>query len=364
MASFTVRKQRPFDYISLMIMALLSSLSLLFVLSTTYQIEVPYSLFFKKQLIGMLTGYALFFITATTDYRRLQHWGYFLYFFTMLLLMYTLVKGSIGLGAQRWVNLIFFKFQPSELLKLLFPPFFTYYLLGESPQRSLLSSAAPAIILLLISLLLVIKQPDLGTALMIASSAVVMISQFPSGKYIILTLGTALAITLPITWHFLKPYQKQRVLVFLGQGDARKERYQIEQSFIAIGSGGLFGKGFLQGTQNILQFLPESRTDFIFSIIGEELGFVGTCGVIILYCILFIRLLGAISVIPDFNAYLLALGLIAPIIVATLTNMAMVVGLLPAVGIPLPLISYGITHSWITLMSLGFLYSIIAHQLP
>jgi rod shape determining protein RodA len=364
MLPFITRKNRFFDYISFMAIIGLSCFSLFFVFSTTYQPEAPYSIFFQKQLFGVITGYILCITTSCIDYRRLQHWGFFLYFFTIMLLVYTLLKGSIGLGAQRWINVVLFKFQPSELLKLLFPPFFTYYLLGESSSRSLIQSALPILGILATSLLLIIKQPDLGTAIIIGLSSIIMLSQFPSGKRIVLTFTAVVCITAPITWHFLKPYQKQRVLVFLGQGNARKERYQIEQSFIAIGSGGMFGKGFLQGTQNILQFLPESRTDFIFSIIGEELGFVGACSVIGLYLILFIRWLMALSLIADFNAYLLALGLIAPIITATIINMAMVLGLLPAVGIPLPLISYGITHSWITMISIGFLHSILAYQLP
>lgn len=358
------RPFRTFDYISCGIMLILSLIGLLFVFSTTYRPDNPYSLFFQKQVFGCVTGYLLCACTMCIDYRRLQRWGYFLYFLTIVLLVYTLVKGSIGLGAQRWINVGLFKFQPSELLKIFFPAFFTYYFLGSSADTSLFKIIVPNMAILCISLVLVIKQPDLGTAIIIGLSNLVLLAHLNVGKYFFYVLGGLFLISTPLTWTLLKPYQKQRVLVFLGQGDLRKERYQIEQSRIAIGSGGLLGKGLLQGTQNILQFLPESRTDFIFSIISEECGFVGACGVIMLYILLFLRWIGCIALLQDRNSYLLAWALIAPIIIATIVNIGMVTGLLPIVGIPLPFISYGITHSWITMISIGCLNSIFLHQLP
>lgn len=358
------RSFRSFDYFGFIITMILSAIGLLFVFSTTYRPDYPYSLFFQKQVLGCITGYILCVLAMCVDYRRLQRWGYFLFFFTILLLVYTLIKGSVGLGAQRWINVVFFKFQPSELLKIFFPAFFTYYFLGISADRSLASVIVPGMSILIISLLLVVKQPDLGTAIIIGLASLVMLAHLNVGRYFFYGLVALFLVSTPITWHFLKPYQKQRVLVFLGQGDLRKERYQIEQSCIAIGSGGLLGKGLLQGTQNILQFLPESRTDFIFSIISEELGFVGACAMIVLYIMLFLRWITSIALLQDRNAYLLAWGLIAPIIIATIINMGMVTGLLPIVGIPLPLISYGITHSWITLIGIGCLNSIFLHQLP
>lgn len=359
------RPFRTFDYVSFGIMFILSLIGLLFVFSTTYQPDTPYSIFFKKQVFGCITGYILCIGTLCIDYRRLQRWGYFLYFFTMVLLVYTLIKGSIGLGAQRWINVGgLFKFQPSELLKIFFPAFFTYYFLESSVTTSLLKIILSNLVIFCISFLLVAKQPDLGTAVIIALSNLVLLAHLNVGRTFFCALGLVFLISTPVTWTLLKPYQKQRVLVFLGQGDLRRERYQIEQSRIAIGSGGLFGKGLLQGTQNILQFLPESRTDFIFSIISEELGFMGACAVIILYVLLFLRWIASIALLQDRNSYLLAWALIAPIIIATIVNMGMVTGLLPIVGIPLPFISYGITHSWITMISIGCLNSIFLHQSP
>lgn len=156
----------------------------------------------------------------------------------------------------------------------------------------------------------------------------------------------------------LKPYQRNRIAVFLGYGSTQHERYQLEQAAIAVGSGGLKGKGFLQGTQNILQFLPESRTDFIFAVVCEEWGFVGALLVLFLYAFLFIRSLMMVQFINPPYLQLLAVGLIIPLMLSALINICMVLGLLPIVGIPLPFMSYGLTHLWISFISLGWFQSV------
>jgi rod shape determining protein RodA len=165
-------------------------------------------------------------------------------------------------------------------------------------------------------------------------------------------------ITAPISWSILRTFQKQRVLVFLGYGDSKKERYQIEQSQIAIGSGGFFGKGLLKGTQNKLQFLPASRTDFIFSVIAEEAGLLGALFILILFIVLFIQLLWIVMSIRSAFIQLLAVGLILPIIIATFINIGMVTGLMPIVGIPLPFMSYGLSNLWVNFASLGWFNAI------
>lgn len=349
---------RYFDWLGFLLILALSSIGLLFVYSATYQPDKPLLPFFHKQLFGVVSGIAIFLIISCIDYRKLQRWGYFLYFFTLALLIFTLIKGSIGLGAQRWINVGFFKFQPSELAKLFFPAFFTYYFASENKSNFSYKDFIPVFSILSISFLLIRKQPDLGTALIIAALGLIMLWLAGINKKFFIGLFLTLIITAPISWKFLKPYQKQRIAVFFGEGDRHKERYQIEQSCIAIGSGGLWGKGFLQGTQNILQFLPESRTDFIFSVICEEWGFIGAIAVILIYLMLFLRWFYIIGTIKTTHAQLLATGLIIHIILSTMINIGMVIGLLPIVGIPLPLLSYGITHSWITFASLGWFNSI------
>ncbi|NBV40296.1 hypothetical protein EBR77_00460 [bacterium] len=213
------------------------------------------------------------------------------------------------------------------------------------------------------SFLLIVKQPDLGTGIILVFSGIFLLWHVGLPTKTILLAGMCVTLSTPILWHFLKPFQKQRILVFMGYGDTRKERYQIEQSKIAVGSGGLWGKGFGQGTQNKLAFLPESRTDFIFSVICEEIGFAGALSILFLYILLFFRLFSLISTIKHFYAQLLCLGLMAHLLFSTLINISMVLDLLPVVGIPLPFMSYGITNLWVGFASIGCINSITAQRL-
>lgn len=352
-----------FDWISFGIILLLSCIGLTFVYSTTFQAHAPYSIFFKKQLFGILSGIAIYFFCSFIDARSLARVGYILYFFTVGLLLFTLFKGSIGLGAQRWINLGIIKFQPSELAKFYFPLCLTYYFSNSKNDHAPQQTAfIIPLLIMLVSVFLILKQPDLGTALIILFSGSTLLWVIGLQTRFFIMAGFFLCLTAPISWHFLKTYQKKRVLVFLGQGSKNKERYQIEQSKIAVGSGGIRGKGFLKGTQNQLSFLPESRTDFIFSIICEEFGFLGALFILFLFLALFFRLFSLISSIQSFYPALMCIGLLIHIILSTIINICMVLDLLPIVGIPLPLISYGITHLWITFASLGCINSITCQR--
>jgi len=351
-----------FDWISLFIVITLSIISLFFVFSTTCKGD-DLSLFFKKQTFGILSGIFIYFLCSFIDYATICRIGYWLYWATVLLLIFTLVKGSVGMGAQRWVNLGFIKFQSSDLAKLFFPMFLSYYFLHDTEEtepKPITYSIPLAIIL--ISFLLILKQPDLGTALILLASGSIMLWFMGLSNKFFMYTGLFLIITAPISWHILKPYQKKRILVFLGQGERDKERYQIEQSKIAVGSGGFFGKGFGKGTQNKLSFLPESRTDFIFSVICEELGFVGAFFVILLYILLFLQILYLITTISSIYSQLMCLGLLMPIMFSAIINIGMVLDLLPVVGIPLPFMSYGITHVWTSFASLGCINSVTCQR--
>ena len=352
-----------FDWISFGLILLLSCIGLTLVFSTTYQPHAPYSLFFKKQLFGICSGIVIYFFCSFINAQSLARVGYVFYFATTALLLLTLFKGSIGLGAQRWIDLGIIKFQPSELAKFFFPLCLTYYFSHteddhEPPQKAF---TAPLLIML-VSVFLILKQPDLGTALIILFSGLVLFWLVGLRTKFFLISGMLLCLTAPLSWHLLKDYQKKRVLVFLGQGSQNKERYQIEQSKIAVGSGGIMGKGFLQGTQNQLSFLPESRTDFIFSIICEEFGLLGALFILTIFLLLFLRLFLMISAIHSFYPALMCTGLLIHIVISTIINICMVLDLLPIVGIPLPLISYGITHLWITFASLGCINSITCQR--
>lgn len=350
---------RYFDWISFFLVIVLTSIGLFFVFSATYRPEQPYSIFFKKQAFGILSGFIIYLLCSATDFRTLMRWGYFAYFAVIGLLIFTIFKGHIGMGGQRWVDLGFFRIQPSELAKLFFPAYATYYFYTEKDSLSFsFRQFLPVLAVLLISFLLIRKQPDLGTALVLLFTGLIMVWFAGIKKQFFICMALTVLITAPISWHLLKDYQKKRVLVFLGYGDSKKERYQIEQSQIAIGSGGILGKGLLKGTQNKLQFLPESRTDFIFSVIAEETGFAGALFILLLFSVLFFQLLWITLSIKSPFVQLLALGLILPIIISTLINIAMVTGLMPIVGIPLPFISYGLSNLWVNFASLGWFNAI------
>lgn len=361
-----VRKKyiHHFDWFSFILTLMLSVLGALFIFSATYTPEQPISIFFKKQLGGLLGGVLIYCAAAFTDHRTLLRWGYVGYFLVVGLLLFTLIKGSIGMGAQRWISLGLFKLQPSEIAKVLFPAFAAFHFFSCSHNKNLswAQKFGPVLALLGISFLLILKQPDLGTALVLAFSGFILL-WLAGMKHTFFMYGMiACSLAAPLLWKGLKPYQKQRIAVFLGYGESHKERYQIEQATIAIGSGGMTGKGLLQGTQNTLQFLPESRTDFIFAVLAEEYGFIGSLLLLILYALLFFRLFFLISSITAPHMQLLAIGIVLQIMLSTLINIGMVLGLLPIVGIPLPLMSYGLSNLWVTLAALGWLQGIIMQE--
>jgi len=360
MISLNKRFFRYFDWISFVLIVALACIGLLFIFSATYKPTRVFSLFFKKQLFGVLSGLLLYLLGSIIDYRSWMRIGYFLYFAAIGLLLFTLVKGSIGMGAQRWINLFIFKMQPSELIKLLFPAFAAHYLHTHNQAENLsFRHFVPLIGVLSISTILILKQPDLGTALIVLFSGLILLWFAGVNKKFFL-YGFLIALLFsPLVWRFvLKNYQKRRISTFIGYGESGREKYQIEQSHIAIGSGGLFGKGLLRGTQNRLLFLPESRTDFIFSVLCEELGFAGALLVLLLYFLLFTRMIMLIFGMKTPIMQLFATGLVVHIMLSTVINLLMVTGLLPVVGMPLPLISYGLSSLWGTFLSLGWFHSI------
>jgi len=359
----TLRKRIYFDWLTFGLIIALSSIGLLFVWSATYKPELPYSLYFKKQLFGVACGISIYLICTFADYRTFARWGYFSYFIIIVLLFFTTIKGSIGMGAQRWIDVGFIKIQPSELAKLFLPSFIAYYLYTENETFIFKTKDfIPILSVLCISTLLILKQPDLGTALLLLFSGLLSVWLAGMNKQWFFYGTFAIMLCTPLLWCTLKPYQRNRIAVFLGQGQPRQERYHIEQSTIAIGSGGITGKGFLRGTQNKFQFLPESRTDFIFSVICEERGLLGALCIIMLYTLLFVRLFLRITEIKTAWTQLFAFGLIIHIVLSVLINLGMVLGLLPIVGIPLPLCSYGLSNLWITFASLGMCQSILMHR--
>lgn len=315
-----------------------------------------------RQATRLGIGFAVAFAIAQIPPRSFQHWAPWLYAFGMALLIAVLLLGEVGKGAQRWLNFGLFRFQPSELMKIAVPMMAAQYLAGfHLPPRPRVITVASLIILA--PVLLIVKQPDLGTALLIAGAGgfVLLLSGIP--KRLIFSVLGLLALAMPAIWYLMHDYQRQRVLTFLNpEADPLGAGYHIIQSKIAIGSGGWFGKGWLNGTQAYLDFLPESSTDFIFAVLGEEFGLTGI--LVLLAGYLFVVSRGMIIAIQaqDCFSRLLAGSLTLTFFIYFFVNIGMVTGLLPVVGLPLPLISYG-GSSLVTMMAaFGILMSIQTHR--
>ena len=315
-----------------------------------------------RQLTRMALAMGAMMLVAQVPPNYLRMWAPWLFLAGTGLLVAVLVTGQIGKGAQRWLNLGFFRFQPSELMKLGVPMMAAWFLHRRRLPPSLGELMVLAIIVL-VPTLLIARQPDLGTSLLIASSGVFVVLLAGLRLRMIFTLAGLALGALPLLWHFMRDYQRQRVLTLLDpESDPLGSGYHIIQSKIAIGSGGVFGKGWLNGSQAKLEFLPESSTDFIFAVLGEEFGLMGQIVLILLYLFIVARGLYIASQGQDTFSRLLAGSISLTFFVYFFVNMGMVTGLLPVVGVPLPLVSYGGT-SMVTLMAgFGILMSIQTHR--
>jgi rod shape determining protein RodA len=282
----------------------------------------------------------------------------FLYLIGVALLVAVALVGDVAMGAQRWLDLGFVRFQPSEIMKLAVPMACAWYL-HERPLPPDFKSVVVFSIALIVPTLLIAEQPDLGTALLVAAGGGLVILLAGLQLRYILGIGGLVMAAVPVAWHFMHDYQRQRVLTFLNpQTDPLGAGYHTIQSQIAIGSGGLFGKGYMNGSQAQLEFLPERSTDFIFAVVGEEWGFVGCMVLMVLYMMIIARGLYIATQSQDTFSRLMAGSLSLTFAVYAFVNSGMVSGLLPVVGVPLPLVSYGGT-SLVTLMaSFGILMSI------
>jgi rod shape determining protein RodA len=315
-----------------------------------------------RQLIRMAMALFIMLTIANIHPDRMRDASYWLYGAGLILLVAVLAFGHEGKGAQRWLDLGLFRFQPSELMKLAVPLLVATYL-AERPLAPTIIRLLIALIMIVVPSLLIAKQPDLGTALLIASSGLIVI--FLSGISWRIIIGFIIAATsaLPVLWYVMHDYQKQRVLTFLNpESDPLGSGYHIIQSKIAIGSGGLFGRGWLEGTQSQLAFLPERSTDFIFAVIAEEFGLFGVGILLTFYLLIAARGVYIASQAQTSFARLLAGSISLTFLVYVFVNVGMVTGLLPVVGVPLPLVSYGGTSMVTLLAGFGILMSIHTHR--
>ena len=316
----------------------------------------------ERQLVRLGIAYTCMLVVAQFPPRLLQRLTPWLFVTGILFLLAVLFGGEASGGAQRWLNLYVVRFQPSEMMKLAVPMMVAWYLAETRlpPNRWKLLAAAT---LVAVPMLMIAKQPDLGTALLIACSGVFVIFLAGLQWWLLAFFSAMVAAAAPLIWHFMHDYQRQRVITLLNpESDPLGSGYHIIQSKIAIGSGGLFGKGWMNGTQSQLNFLPERSTDFIFAVLGEEFGFFGILLLFAFYIIIVIRGIMISIQAQDTYTRLLAGSLAMTFCVYFIVNTGMVTGLLPVVGLPLPMISYGGT-SIVTLMAgFGILMSIQTHR--
>ncbi len=317
----------------------------------------------SRQIIRFGIGAALMFIVALVDIRSWMRASYVIYALALVLLAGVEVLGATVMGAQRWVDLGVLQLQPSEIMKVALVMALARYFHGvtlEDMRR--VTVLIPPILLILAPVGLVLRQPDLGTAALLAISGTAML--FLAGVRL-WTVGLAiggLLAAVPIAWQFLHEYQKTRILTFLDpETDPLGAGYHILQSKIALGSGGIFGKGFLQGTQSHLNFLPEKQTDFIFTMLAEEQGLVGGLGLLVLYLALIVY--GIAISLRSASAFgrLLGMGVVTTFFLYVFINVAMVMGVIPVVGVPLPLISYGGSAMLTLMFGFGLLLNIHIH---
>ena len=314
----------------------------------------------KRHLIRFTALFILMILIALIDIKFIFKYSYYIFFIFLILLFSVEIIGTFGKGAERWIRVFGISIQPSEIIKIgIILSLAKYYHSIKFENIGFLKHLIIPSLVIIIPFILVLIQPDLGTSLNILLLGVIIM--FISGVRIwkfILGIFISL-ISFPFLWNFIKPYQQKRILSFLNpESDPLGQGYQLIQSKIALGSGALTGKGFLQGTQSYLEYLPEKQTDFIFTLIGEEFGYIGTIFILLLYFILILTCFYISIRSIHFFGKVLSLGIASNLFLYVLLNMSMVTGLMPVVGIPLPLISYGGTAMLSVMISIGLLLNI------
>jgi rod shape determining protein RodA len=313
----------------------------------------------KSHLIRFSVFFLMMFFLSFINIKTWHKTGYLFYAIVLILLVWASLYGITVSGSQRWINLYFINFQPSELMKIaIIVCFAKYYNRMQLTNVNKFKNLLIPLTILVLPIILVISQPDLGTSILIALSGIIVLWLAGVNLKYFFYSSLILLISAPFAISFLKPYQKLRILTFFDPDkDPLGAGYQIIQSKIAVGSGGLFGKGFLKGTQGYLEFLPEKHTDFIFTLYSEEFGFIGSIILLLIYAVLIFRILKIGSLSRSFFGKFFCYGFGSAIFIYIFVNMSMVLGLLPIVGSPLPIMSYGGSSMLATMIGLSIVTS-------
>ncbi|MGP1947370.1 MAG: peptidoglycan glycosyltransferase MrdB [Arsenophonus sp. NC-PG7-MAG3] len=342
---------------------------LIILLLTIYSVMIMWSAsgqdvdMMRRKLIQIVIGFIVMIMMAQISPRIYENWAPYLYIFCLILLFFVDAFGQISKGAQRWLDIGFIRFQPSEIAKIAVPLMVARFVNRDLCPPSL-KNILLALMLIFLPTLLVAAQPDLGTSILVASSGLFILFLVGMNWKLILIATTGIVSFIPILWFMLMhDYQRDRVMMLLDpETDPLGAGYHIIQSKIAIGSGGLFGKGWLHGTQSQLEFLPERHTDFIFAVLAEEFGLIGVLILLMLYLLLIMRgLIIATNAQNTFGRVVVG-GLMLIFFVYLFVNIGMVSGILPIVGIPLPLLSYGGSALIVLMAGFGIIMSIHTHR--
>lgn len=358
---FDRRLIQNFDWVLLILLVLIGIISVVNLYSATYPLKgSSHTPIFLKQVYWYLMGFAALLLMTTFDYHLLERLAYPIYVFSVVLLVLVLIVGDIRSGSQRWLSLGGISFQPSELAKIALVITLAKFFHGQGQLNEYrLRDLWQPFVFIAVPCLLIIKEPDLGTALslVVISFSIILFVKIRWTSLVILILTSVSAV--PFVWLTLKEYQQRRILTFLRpEMDPLGAGYHINQSKIAIGSGLLWGKGFLKGTQTRLHFLPEQHTDFAFSVLAEEWGFIGSVTLLVLYLLLILWGINIAKNSKEKFGALLALGIVSIVFWQFAINVSMVTGLLPVVGIPLVMFGYGGSSVLATMAGMGLLMNI------
>lgn len=359
--NFDRKKTTQFDWPLFILVILVTAIGVLNLYSTSHTVPLtkgssPYI----KQMYWIVIGLFVMVVAASVDYHIIVRYGYVVYGLSLLFLAIVFLNGKIAHGSQRWLTLWIFSFQPSELAKLTVIVVLAKYISEKKISETFgIRDLAVPFFLVLIPFVFVVTQPDLGTAMFLWIIFFSIVLFIGIRKKTFVTLATLGGACVPAGWFFLKDYQRQRIMTFLNpERDPLGSGYHIIQSMIAVGSGGLRGKGLMQGTQTQLKFLPEQQTDFVFSVFAEEWGFIG---VVILLTLFLMMILWGVKIARqsrDMSGMIIAYGVTAYIFWGVLINIGMVIGVFPVVGIPLPFFSYGGSSMVVLMMGIGLLMNV------
>ncbi|UNC90923.1 rod shape-determining protein RodA [Candidatus Contubernalis alkaliaceticus] len=357
---FDPKLWRNFDYLLLLTVIIISLYGLVVISSATSNFSADPWYYVQKQAIWIAAGLIGLFLVVCIDYSNFSRLSNYIYLINLGLLVLVMFIGRETAGSQRWIDLRFFDLQPSEVAKLAIIITLAKLLEQREGEMDNPKNLLLAFVHVAVPMYFIFKQPDLGTSLVFLAILFGML--FLGGakiKHLLMTVIMGVGVGFPLLWLNLKPYQKMRLVIFLNpEQDPLHYGYQLIQSVIAIGSGRIWGKGLFEGTQNIYDFLPAQHTDFIFSVLGEELGFVGAVALLCLYLFLIYRILKVSSAAKDTFGLLLCVGVASMLVFQVLVNVGMAISIMPVTGLPLPFMSYGGSSFLVNMLSIGIVLNV------